>query len=95
MSCGVGYRHSSDPSLLWPWHRPVALALIGPLAWEFPYATGSGPRKGRGKKKKDKKKLVWEVLELADEETEAHRDEIAYLWSPGQLADGSGRTTST
>ena len=47
------------------------------------------------KKKKDKKKLVWEVLELADEETEAHRDEIAYLWSPGQLADGSGRTTST
>ena len=29
-----------DPALLWPWCRPAAAALIGPLAWEFPYAVG-------------------------------------------------------
>ena len=29
-----------DPSLLWLWHRPAATALIGPLAWEPPYAMG-------------------------------------------------------
>ena len=28
-----------DPALLW--HRPAATALIGPLAWEPPYATGA------------------------------------------------------
>ena len=39
MSCGVGHRHSSDPVLLWLWRRQVATALIGPLAWEPPYAT--------------------------------------------------------
>ena len=40
VSCGVGRRHSSDLALLWLWHRPVAAALIGPLAWEPPYAVG-------------------------------------------------------
>ena len=29
-----------DPVLLWLWRRPVAIALIGPLAWESPYAVG-------------------------------------------------------
>ena len=38
MSCGVGCRCSSDPGLLWLWSRPVATALIRPLAWEIPYA---------------------------------------------------------
>ena len=40
MSCGVGLRHSSDPTLLWLWYRPAATAPIQPLAWESPYATG-------------------------------------------------------
>ena len=40
MSCGVGHRHSSDPVLLWLWYRQAAVALIGPLAWEPPYAMG-------------------------------------------------------
>ena len=56
MSCGVGHRHSSDPTLLWPWHRPVATALIGPLAWEPPYATGGVPKKAKRPKKKEKRK---------------------------------------
>ena len=40
MSCGVVRRHGSDPELLWLWCRPEAVALIRPLAWELPYATG-------------------------------------------------------
>src|SRR5512136_595540 len=41
LSCGVGCRRGSDPALLWLWHRPVATALIRPLAWELPYAAGA------------------------------------------------------
>ena len=40
MSYGVGCRHGSDPALPWLWHRPVATAPIGPLAWKLPYAAG-------------------------------------------------------
>ena len=40
VSCGVGHRHGSDLALLWLWCRLVATALIPPLAWEPPYATG-------------------------------------------------------
>ena len=47
VSCGVGCRQSSDPMLLWLWCRPAAVPPIQPLAWEPPYATGSGPRKGK------------------------------------------------
>ena len=36
MSCGIGPRCGSDPTLLWLWHRP----LIQPLAWEPLYAVG-------------------------------------------------------
>ena len=40
MSCGVGRRCSSDPTLLWLWRRLAAIALIRPLAWEPQYAAG-------------------------------------------------------
>ena len=40
MSCGVGCKHSLVRALLWLWHWPAAVALIQPLAWEFPYAAG-------------------------------------------------------
>ena len=36
-----GHRCSSDPALLWLWCRPAAIPLIGPLAWEPPYAAGT------------------------------------------------------
>ena len=52
MSCGVGRRHGSAPVWLWLRRQPVATAPTGPLAWEPPYAAGSGPRKGRKTKKK-------------------------------------------
>ena len=40
MSCGVDHRCSSDLTLLWLWRRLAATVLIGPLAWESPYAMG-------------------------------------------------------
>ena len=40
MNCGVGRRCGLDPALLWLRCRPAAAALIQPLAWEPPYATG-------------------------------------------------------
>ena len=54
MSCGVGRRRGSDPVLLWLWHRPVAIAPIGPLTWEPLYAVGATPEW-----QKDKKKILW------------------------------------
>ena len=50
MSQGVGHRCGSDPMLLWLWCGPAAIALIGPLAWELPYAMGVAL-------KREKKKL--------------------------------------
>ena len=52
MSCGVGHRCGSDPTLLWLWCRPVATAPIGPLVWEPPYATGVVQEKAKRQKKK-------------------------------------------
>ena len=56
VSCGVDYRHGLDPELLWLWSRPVAVALIGPLAWEFPCAAGAALKSKKKKKKKREKK---------------------------------------
>ena len=40
----------------WLWCRPAAIALIQPLAWEFPYATSTAiKRKKEGKKRKKEK----------------------------------------
>ena len=55
MSCGVGCRCDSDLALLWLWCRPAAVALIGPLAWEPPYAAGAALRRQKKKKKKKPK----------------------------------------
>ena len=43
-----------DPALLWLWGRPAAVALIQPLAWEFPYAMGTALKRQKKKKKKSK-----------------------------------------
>ena len=40
MSCSVGYRRDSDPTLPWLWGRSAAVVLIQPLAWEPPCAVG-------------------------------------------------------
>ena len=51
MSCGVGHRRGLDPVLLWLWRRPAAVAPVGSLAKELPYATGEAlkkRKKGKG-----------------------------------------------
>ena len=52
MSCGIGYRRGSDPTLLWLWYRLAAVAPIRPLAWEPPYAVGMALKKTKKLKKK-------------------------------------------
>ena len=37
--------------LLWLWHRLAAAALIQPLAWELPYATGVALKRKKEKKR--------------------------------------------
>ena len=59
--CSVGCRHSSDPTLLWLWCRLAAAALIGPLAWEPPYAPGTAL-----KSKKIKEQVQEESVEEAE-----------------------------
>ena len=51
LSCGIGQRHDSDPTLLWLWCRPAAAALIQPLAWEPPYAKGVAQKEQKTKNK--------------------------------------------
>lgn len=50
-SCGIGGRGRSDP--VWLWHRPVAAALVPPLAWELLHAAGVAT------KSKTKKRKSW------------------------------------
>ena len=51
MSYGLDHRCHSDPELLWLWHRQAATALIQPLAWEAPYATGVALKDKKEKEK--------------------------------------------
>ena len=65
MSCGVGCRHGSDLALLWLWYRLAAIALIGPLAWEPPYAAGAALEKAKRQNKQTKtpqNQAVWKAL---------------------------------
>ena len=55
MSCGVGYRHSLDPALLWLC-RPAATVPIQLLAWELPYAVGAALKKEQKKKRERRKR---------------------------------------
>ena len=55
MSCGVGHRRGSDLALLWLWCRLVAVVVIGPLAWEPPYAADAVLKRQKDKKIKIKK----------------------------------------
>ena len=52
----MGCRCSSDPELVWLWHRPVATAAIRPLAWEPSCGMGAALEKAKRQKKKKKKK---------------------------------------
>ena len=47
-----------DLALLWLWCRPVSTALIRPVAWEPPYATGAALE--RQKRKRKKRDCSWD-----------------------------------
>ena len=51
MSFGVGHRQGSNPVWLWLWLwcSPAAVVLIGPLAWELPYASGAALKRPKKK----------------------------------------------
>ena len=55
MSCGVGCRRGSGPTLLWLWQRLASVAPIGPLAWEPPWAAGVAQEMAKRQKKKKKR----------------------------------------
>ena len=63
MSCGVGPRRGSDPTLLWLWGQPVATAPIRPLAWEPPYALGSALEKAKRQKKR--KQIIYSLVKTS------------------------------
>ena len=62
MSYVVGHRCGWDLMLLWLWL--AAIALIEPLAWESPYATGTTLKRQKTKKKKKKVLNVFILLPL-------------------------------
>ena len=64
MSCGVGLRCGLDPTLLCLclWHRLVASASIGPLAWEPPYAMGVALKRQKKKKKEKERKRKPQIV---------------------------------
>ena len=51
----VGCRRSSDPTLLWLWHRLAAAAQLRPLAQELPHA-GNVALKSKEKNQKTNKR---------------------------------------
>ena len=78
MSCGFSHRGSSDPALLWLWHRLAAVAPIRPLSWEFPYAESvalKSKKKKKAKKEKEKKNAMGRNQEGAKE-----KEETRFLW---------------
>ena len=66
MSCGVGRRDSSDPTLLWLWCMLAAAVLIRPLAWEPPYAAEAALEKAKEDKKKKKVYVIFFVLKMRE-----------------------------
>ena len=62
MSCGVGHRSDSGLALLWLWCKLAAIALMGPLAWEAPYARSAALKRQKRKRKKKKEDLGVPIL---------------------------------
>ena len=70
MSCGVGHRCDSGLVWLWLWCRPAAVAWIGPLAWEAPYAEGAALKGQKTKKRKKKKEKKFSTCTVISEKSD-------------------------
>ena len=64
MGCGVGRRRGLDLALLWLWCRLAAVAPIGSLAWEPPYAASVALKGQKTKTNKQKISLKTELFYL-------------------------------
>ena len=94
MSCGVGGRRGSDPTLLWLWWRPEAVALILPLAWEFPCAMGVTLKK----KKKSRKQTAYPNIKgfleatkksiMSPKSEKSHASESLYIIRTEEASSG-------
>ena len=82
MTCGVGRRCGSDPTLLCLWCRVAATAPIGPLAWETPYAAGVALKGQKTEKKKEKKRKAEQTLGPVFQEL---------CCPPGRVGEGGGK----
>ena len=91
MSCGVGHRCDSDPTLLWLWCRKAAIALIWALIWELPHAVGMAlkrPKTKQNKTKKPTKKQKPLLLFLLNNFIKLLRIGCIYcLWKPERKID--------
>ena len=54
MSWGVGHRGGSNP--MWLWRGREAVAPIGPLLWQPPYAPGAALKSKKTKRKKKRER---------------------------------------
>ena len=52
--------------MLWLWHKPVAAALIQPLAWELLYAASVALQRKKKKDKRGYKKTIEEKSRKSD-----------------------------
>ena len=62
MSCGIGRRHGSDPTLLWLWHRLGGYSSDSTPSLGTSVCCQSGPR--NGKKDKKKKKEICKLIKV-------------------------------
>ena len=72
MSCSVGLRCGSNPTLSWLWCRLAATALIRPVAWEPPCGMGAALEKTKKKKKKLTCKDINRKLAKKGTDTKGH-----------------------
>ena len=82
MSCGVGRRRGSDPMFLWLWHRPVATASIGPLAWDPPYAKGAAQVIAK-RPNKQTKKIHCFIGKIVEQKLDGEEFFPSLLWGYG------------
>ena len=64
MSCDVGHRHGSDPTLLWLWHGLAAVAPIRPLVWEPPCAVDAALKRHNIYLKKKKEHQIFYIISM-------------------------------
>ena len=62
MTCGADHRGGLDLVLLWLWCRLVAVAPIGSLTWELPYAIPTKKKKKKNEKERGRADAAWPFL---------------------------------